>query len=62
MSNKKISIILLIISIILVLVSTYAPRIIDTFFYHFDKDLRITFKLCGVLLSAWGIAFLLKKE
>lgn len=62
MSNKTISIILLLISITLVLLSSFAPRIVERFTYNFNADIIISVKVCGVLLSAWGIAFLLKEE
>ena len=62
MSNKKISIIFLLISIALVLLSTFAPSIMEDFIHNYNDDFRITVRICGILLSAWGIAFLFKQE
>lgn len=62
MSNKTISIILMLISITLILLSSYAPIIMENITLRYINDLKISVKICGVLLSAWGIAFLFKKE
>lgn len=71
--NKKIQIsihLLFILSIILILGAPYVPSflysIIRLYDYHF-QDFRFTeiipsIRLCGVVLSAWGIALLLKSK
>ena len=73
MSYKKRAIVLMVVSIVLVLGSAYVP---DVFFrilslpmyteYRYT-DIRFlqiikSIQLCGVLLSAWGIAVFLKKD
>ena len=62
MSNKRISIILMLISIALVFFSSYAPIMMENITLRYIDDLKVSVKICGILLSAWGIAFLFKKE
>lgn len=70
MSNKKWSAVLFLASVIFVLGSTYIPdeffKLLSLFDYHYTEirmlQLIKSFQLCGVLLTCWGIALLLKKE
>jgi hypothetical protein len=69
-SNKKWSAVLFLASVIFVLGSTYIPdaffKLLSLFDYHYTEirmlQLIKSFQLCGVLLTCWGIALLLKKE